>query len=347
MWNYNPLTVLVIQMPYHLSTRAIAQIEDALTDPAAVIDSTYIQQLATNHNTTIQTIYRHKKRIERALPVSRRSGGPKRVITHKIEQAIKALLDESPWTYQDEIVEFLFEVFDITVDQTTISKTLKRINITRKKLTIVAAQRSEELRIQWLDDLQQFTAEQIVCVDESGSDERTGDRIMGYADKGIRAKVSRWLQSRERVSFLPAYTIEGYITSITFLGTLNGDMFEDFIIDQLLPLCNPFPGPRSVIFMDNASVHHYSETRIIEACRRRNVWIRWLPPYSPDFHPVEGSFGDLKAFIRRTYRKEKGKHEIYRDYLEWAIRECGTGPDAARRARAHFRNAYIRGVPDN
>jgi hypothetical protein len=54
---------------------------------------------------------------------------------------------------------------------------------------------------------------------------------MGYADQGIRAKVSRWLQSRERVSFLLAYTIEGYIISITFLGTLNGDIFEDFIID--------------------------------------------------------------------------------------------------------------------
>jgi transposase len=129
--------------------------------------------------------------------------------------------------------------------------------------------------------------------------------------------------------------------SITFLGTLNGDMFEDFIIDQLLLLCNLYPGLRSVIFMDNALVHHYSETRIIEACRRRNVWIRWLPPYSPDFHLVEESFGDLKAYIRRTYRREKGKFETYRDYLEWVIRECGTGLDAARKARAHFRNAYI------
>jgi transposase len=170
---------------------------------------------------------------------------------------------------------------------------------------------------------------------------------MGYADNGVRTIVSRWLQNRERISFLPAYTIEGYITSITFLGTLTGDMFEEFIIDQLLPLCNPFPGPRSVIFMDNASVHHYSKVRIIEACRRRNVWVRWLPPYSPDYHPVEESFGDLKAFIRRTYRKEKGKHETYRDYLEWAIRKCGTGPEVARKVQAHFRNVYIRGVPDD
>ena len=72
----------------------------------------------------------------------------------KMELVIRVLLDERPWIYQDEIAEFLLEVFDITVHQSTISRTLKRIHITRKKLTVVAAQRNEELRIQWLDDLQ-------------------------------------------------------------------------------------------------------------------------------------------------------------------------------------------------
>ena len=139
MWNYKSLTALVVNMPYHLSTKAIAQIKDALTDPAAVVDSIYIQQLATNHNTTIQTIYRHKNRVQRGLPPSRDLEGPKRVITHKMEQAIRALLDDSPWTYQDEIIKFLFEIFDVTVNQSTISRTLKRMDITRKKLIVIAA----------------------------------------------------------------------------------------------------------------------------------------------------------------------------------------------------------------
>ena len=65
-----------------------------------------------------------------------------------MELAIRVLLDERPWIYQDEIAEFLLEVFDITVHQLTISRTLKRINITRKKLTVTVIQRNEELRIQ-------------------------------------------------------------------------------------------------------------------------------------------------------------------------------------------------------
>jgi hypothetical protein len=88
---------------------------------------------------------------------------------------------------------------------------------------------------------------------------------MGYAEEGVRIIVSRWLQKKERVSVLPVYTIEGYITSVTFMGSLTGAIFEDFIIEQLLPLCNPFPAPRSVIIMDNASVYYESQDRIIEA----------------------------------------------------------------------------------
>ena len=82
---------------------------------------------------------------------------------------------------------------------------------------------------------------------------------MGYAEEGVRAIVSRWLQKKERVSVLPAYMIKGYITSATFIGSLTGAMFESFIINQLLPLCNPFPAPRSVIIMDNVSVHHEAQ----------------------------------------------------------------------------------------
>ncbi len=75
--------------------------------------------------------------------------------------------------------------------------------------------------------------------------------------------------------------------------------------------------------------------------------MRFLPPYSPDFNPIEESFGVLKAFIRRHYRRERPRHETYQSFLEWAIREVGTGEDAARRARTHFRHAGIHGVPDN
>ena len=190
-----------------------------------------------------------------------------------------------------------------------------------------------------------FTASQIIYVDESGSDDRTGDRQQGWASKGARATVRRWLQNRTRVSVLPAYTVDGYIAAQTFEGTCTADIFESFLIDQLLPLCNPFPAPRSVVILDNASVHHANIQAIEQAYSRNGVLLRFLPPYSPDFNPIEESFADLKAYIRRHYRNERPNHASYQLFLEWAVRASGTGPDAARRARGHFKNAGIQGVP--
>jgi hypothetical protein len=53
-----------------------------------------------------------------------------------------------PWFYQDEIADFILEVFGIEVSQPTISVVLKRTKVTRKKLKVEAAQRNAELRTQ-------------------------------------------------------------------------------------------------------------------------------------------------------------------------------------------------------
>jgi hypothetical protein len=68
--------------------------------------------------------------------------------------------------------------------------------------------------------------------------------------------VYRWLENKERVLVLPVYTIKGYITAITFYGTYTGQIFENFIIKQLLPLYNPYPSPRLVIIINNALIYY-------------------------------------------------------------------------------------------
>jgi hypothetical protein len=158
--------------------------------------------------------------------IARPTGGPRNVITWPMEQATKLLLDHRPWYYQDEIADFLLDAFDVEVVQTTISRALARIKITKKKLKVVASQQNAELRTEWMDCLQYFTADQIVSIDESGSDDRAGDRQFGWSREGVCAVVRRWFANRERVSVLAAYTIEGYITAITYMGTCTGEIFN-------------------------------------------------------------------------------------------------------------------------
>lgn len=63
---------------------------------------------------------------------------------------------------------------------------------------------------------------------------------------------------------------------------------------------NPYPGPRSILVMDNALWHH--DKAIYEAVERKGVLPVYLPPYSPDFNLIEAYFGDLKKHIRRQYQ---------------------------------------------
>ncbi|PMD22311.1 hypothetical protein NA56DRAFT_719073, partial [Hyaloscypha hepaticicola] len=100
----------------------------------------------------------------------------------------------------------------------------------------------------------------LVYIDESGSDERTGNRAYRWVTKGS--------PRRNRISVLLVYMINGYITSRTFKGTCTGEIFEDFIIDELLPLYNLYPGSRSVIIIDNASVHYAIQDRVVEIARQ-------------------------------------------------------------------------------
>jgi hypothetical protein len=65
-----------------------------------------------------------------------------------------------------------------------------------------------------------------------------------------------------------------------------------------MPLCSPFPGPLSVLIMDNACIHHGDE--ILELADQYGVRIEYLPPYSPDQNPIEEAFSQIKSFIWRN-----------------------------------------------
>jgi hypothetical protein len=101
----------------------------------------------------------------------------------------------------------------------------------------------------------EWTPEQLVYVDESACNERTSDRKYGWSPVGLPAQVVRSYKRSERWSILPAYTYEGFLDWDIMQGSYNAQLFALFIETQVLPHTMPFPGPRSVIIMDNAKIH--------------------------------------------------------------------------------------------
>lgn len=87
--------------------------------------------------------------------------------------------------------------------------------------------------------------------------------------------------------------VNGYFAWEIISGGYTKELFEAFLIEQVLPYCNPFLGPRSIIVMDNASQHDIPRLRAI--CSGYSVYLEQLPLYSLDFNLIKLSFRVIKA----------------------------------------------------
>ena len=70
----------------------------------------------------------------------------------------------------------------------------------------------------------------------------------------------------------------------------------------MLPYYLLYPGPRSVLILNNVSI--YKSTRLRELYKEYGVLLRFLLPYLLDFNPIEATFKNIKAWlwIKRNYR---------------------------------------------
>ena len=177
-----------------------------------------------------------------------------------------------------------------------------------------AAQRNKLLRASWIERSRNWPAEKLVFVDESAANERTGSRKRGWSPKGLECSVIKTLKRTERWSILPALTVNGYLPEpLIIQGSIDKNVFKWWLVNRLLPCLEP----GSIIVMDNASIHHNLE--IDKWLHRHGVVIEYLPPYSPDFNPIELTFHTLKAWIQRHFNEV----ELYPDFADFLRKAIG------------------------
>ena len=225
--------------------------------------------------------------------------GPARIITDEMEEYLVDLLSEKPDLWQEELVFEVFVKFEVLVSRLTIAKALKRIAHTKKVATRIAGQRDAILRARYEAEMRQYSEEQLLFVDESNVSEKTMFRRTAWSPIGLPAFITSNLRSSTRCSVLPAYSIDGYLPGATLAieGSITQAIFEDWLEHRVLPACEPFPGRCSVLVMDNCASHHGNRTR--ELCEARGVRLLYLPPYSPDYNPIELTFHLMKQWLRR------------------------------------------------
>jgi hypothetical protein len=99
------------------------------------------------------------------------------------------------------------------------------------------------LRDWWFYKLAQYRGHQLVFLDESGINRKLGDRDYGYSPKGRRIPQKVAPGRAENYSLLPAMSIDGYIMCKLYHGVIDSERYKDFIRNDVLPQCTPFPEP--------------------------------------------------------------------------------------------------------
>ena len=163
-------------------------------------------------------------------------------------------------------------------------------------MQLVALQRDQDQRAIYAMDVSLYPRHCLVFIDETGSDRRDSLRQYGYSLRGKRLKCHKLLVRGERVSVIAAMSTQGVLC--LKIVSVTGDIFLNFVEEQLLPTLMIFNGtnPNSVIIMDNCSVHHIPG--IADTIQKVGVLVHYLPPYSPDYNPIELLFSKVKSSLR-------------------------------------------------
>lgn len=93
-------------------------------------------------------------------------------------------------------------------------------------------------------------------LDESGVNLSLSHKTHAWGPKGQRIPYKVTYGNHENFSLLPAMNVDGYLAVNIYKGGVNAATFEQFVMDEVIPKCSPFPGPNSVLIMDNAAIHH-------------------------------------------------------------------------------------------
>jgi len=161
-----------------------------------------------------------------------------------------------------------------------------------KKKTLAATERSEPARQEWRATLADRDPSRFVFLDESSTNVCLTPPY-ARAPKGHRAHGTAPRNYQRNTTLVAALTPSGLQAPMTLLGARDSDAFAVYLRAFLLPTLAPGP----TVIRDNLSVHKRADIRAwFDAA---GCSLIFLPPYSPDFNPIELVFSKLKTRLRR------------------------------------------------
>jgi len=263
-----------------------------------------LKQISSNLNVDKSTVQRVTSLFRESGTVSKKTYPrgdhvkPNKKLSRPVQLYVLHHVLQNPSIYLWELQMELRTSLHLEISLTALSHFLKENNFTRQKLSLIARQRNEDLRHEFISDISIFESHMFVFIDETGTDKRDAIRRYGYSLQGKTPRSSKLLCRGERLSALAVMSCSGLMDVHIERENVNGDKFLAFIERNLLPNLMPYNGvnPNCIVILDNASIHHVEG--VIEMIGEDGALVYFLPPYSPDFAPIEECFSKVKTTMR-------------------------------------------------
>jgi transposase len=194
-----------------------------------------------------------------------------------------------------------------------------------QKKTLSASEQDPAARAAWREEVETLDPATFVFVDETSTTIALTRRY-ARAPRGQRARGQVPRNHGRPTTLLAALSPAGLGAAMTLEGAANTDAFLAYLRELLCPTLQP----GQLVILDNVSFHRADAVReLIEAVGCR---VLFLPPYSPDFNPIEHAFSKIKALLRAAGARTQAALEAAiadavdaittADALGW-FRHCG------------------------
>lgn len=148
-------------------------------------------------------------------------------------------------------------------------------------------------RWEWFESQPDLEPDRLVFIDETWASTKMA-RTHGRAPRGERLRAAVPHGHWKTTTFVAGLRNSGMVAPMVLDGPINREMFQNYVEQVLVPELRP----GDIVVMDNLGSHKGAAVRTtIEAV---GAGLLYLPPYSPDFNPIEKAFAKLKALLRKA-----------------------------------------------
>ncbi|MFB4376008.1 IS630 family transposase [Agrobacterium sp. CR_3] len=259
------------------------------------------RQSAARFGVGISTAIRWIARASDGEPTSRPQGWRRPSVLDAHETFVVAMIDDRKDVTLDEMVERLSVERQVGISRSALGAWLRGRGWTFKKKSAHALEQDRpdvlKRRRAWFEGQLDLDPEKLIFIDETSLSTKMAC-LRGRAIRGERCRAGVPHGHWKTTTFTGALRLTGMTAPFVYDGAMNGNVFLAYVEQVLSPTLQT----GDVVVMDNLPAHKAAGVR--DAIERAGAKLMFLPPYSPDFNPIENAFSKLKAMLRaRAERK--------------------------------------------